>query len=358
MIDGAILIAAQELGLFARHGVSVRLHRELGWATIREKLVHEELDAAHAPASMAFAIHCGIASVPRPCLTGIIMSLNGSAITLSNELWKLGVRDAASLKSLVERERGRRIFSFGAVLGLSTQNYNLRKWLRSGGIDPDRDVRIPVIPSPLVHQTLIERYLDGFCVAEPWNSLAVAEGAGWIAATSAEIDPGHPEKILLVLEKFAEERSGEHLAMIAALIEASIFCDNPANRKELVRILSQPRYIDVASKVLESSLLGPLQMGRGESDVTDFIVFHRSDANIPTRAQGRRVFNEIRSVGQIKACRGLRTDIIGRIFREDLYLEASKQVGLRQAPDKGDWTARKGSKQTPDLSLTQLPLAG
>ena len=89
-----------------------------------------------------FAIHCGIGVVPQRCLTGFVMSLNGSAITLSNELGKLGVRDAATLKSLIERERGSRTFSFGAELDISTQNYNLRTWLRSGGIDPDRDVRI------------------------------------------------------------------------------------------------------------------------------------------------------------------------------------------------------------------------
>src|ERR1700744_5305654 len=37
MIDCAPLIVAQELGLFAKHGIAVRLSRELGWATIREK---------------------------------------------------------------------------------------------------------------------------------------------------------------------------------------------------------------------------------------------------------------------------------------------------------------------------------
>jgi len=200
MIDCAVLIAAQELGLFEKHGLCVTLSREVGWATVREKLLHEELTAAHAPVSTAFAMRCGIGMVARPCLTGIILSTNGSAITLSRELWEKGVRDPASLKALIDAERNRRIYSFGAVLELSTQNYFLRRWLESGGIDPDRDVRIPIVPSPLIHRGMLDGHLDGYCAAEPWNSIAIRDGSGWVAATSAEIDPGQPEKALLVLE--------------------------------------------------------------------------------------------------------------------------------------------------------------
>jgi ABC-type nitrate/sulfonate/bicarbonate transport system substrate-binding protein len=96
MIDCAVLIAAKELGLFKKHGVHVALSKEVGWATIREKLLHDELHAVHSPASMAFVIRCGIAIVPRPCLTAFVLSLNGSAITLSRELWNYGIVECAT----------------------------------------------------------------------------------------------------------------------------------------------------------------------------------------------------------------------------------------------------------------------
>src|ERR1017187_10154737 len=236
-IDCAILIAAQELGLFGKHGLSVRLSREVGWATIREKLLHEELDAAAAHASMLFSIYCGIGVVRRSCLTGLLLGVNGSAITLSKDLWNLGARDPVSLGKSIHELKGKRAFTFGVVLELSSQNFNLRKWLRSGGVDPDRDVRVAVIPSALVYDTFRAGHLDGYCVAEPWNSLASAEGTGWIASTTSEIEPNHPEKVLLVLQDFAEKREEEHLRLIAALIEASRFCDVPENRVELVRML-------------------------------------------------------------------------------------------------------------------------
>ncbi|HEX3721009.1 MAG TPA: CmpA/NrtA family ABC transporter substrate-binding protein [Verrucomicrobiae bacterium] len=195
-IDCAIVIAAQELGLFEKYGLTVRLSREVGWATIREKLSHEELDAAAAHASMLFSIYCGIGVVRRSCLTGMLLGAHGSAITLSNELWDLGVRDAASLGRIIRQHKGSRVFVFAVVLGLSSQNYNLRQWLRSGGIDPDLDVRVIVIPSALVYETYQGGHLDGYCVAEPWNSAASLSGNGWVAIATSEIEPRHPEKVL------------------------------------------------------------------------------------------------------------------------------------------------------------------
>jgi len=37
LTDAAPLVLANEMGLFARHGLQVELQREIGWATIPEK---------------------------------------------------------------------------------------------------------------------------------------------------------------------------------------------------------------------------------------------------------------------------------------------------------------------------------
>jgi ABC-type nitrate/sulfonate/bicarbonate transport system substrate-binding protein len=359
MIDCAVLIAAKELGLFKKHGVHVELSKEVGWATIREKLLHEELHAVHAPASMAFVIRCGIGIVPRPCLTAFVLSLNGSAITMSKELWDRGVRDAATLRDVIQADRSGRIYSFGAVLEFSTQNYNLRSWLRAGGIDPDRDVRIPIIPSPVIHRGLLDGHLDGYCVAEPWNSIAVEAGAGWIAATSHEINPGQPEKVLLVLEDFADRHEDEHLSIVAALIEASIFCELPANRSELARMLSHSRYLDVPASLLARSLIGPLATGRGNQDAGEFITFHRGGANVPDRAKGRAVYQDVRQQPAAQQSRALRPDVVGRIFREDLYHRAISLTGLRESLPENTATPALRTQTGPPLpSMPRVALAG
>lgn len=322
-----MLIAAQELGLFDRYGLSVRLVREVGWATVREKLLHEELDAAAAPASMLFSIYCGLGVVRRACLTGLLLSLNGSAITLSNELWDLGARDAVSLGKIIAERKGVRRFSFGMVLSLSSQNYNLRKWLKSGGTDPDLDVRINVIPSALMYDNYRSGHLDGYCVAEPWNSAAALEGTGWVVATTSEIEPQHPEKVLLVLQEVAEKREEEHLRMIAALIEASQFCDDISNRGELAQMLAQPRYFDTDKKLLANSLIGPFEWGRGQHVIKDFVIYDAFKVGAPKRAKGKWVLDLVRELGGAGSNPALRAEIIPKIFREDIYQKAVRLYG-------------------------------
>jgi hypothetical protein len=261
--------------------------------------------------------------VRRSCLTGLLLGLNGSAVTLSNELWDLGVRDAASLAKVIREQKRVRPLTFGTVLELSSQNYNLRKWLKAGGLTPGLEVRTAVIPSDLMFDTFRSGHLDGYCVAEPWNSAAVFEGTGSVVATTSEIEPRHPEKVLLVLQEFAEQRETEHLGMIAALIEASQFCDDPANRDELAGMLAQPQYFDVSKGLLTNALVGPFNTGHGRRAIPDFIIYDAFKAGIPDRARGKWVFDMVRALGG-GASPALRNDIIPKVFREDIFHQAAR----------------------------------
>src|SRR3954465_15382690 len=71
--DSAPIVMARELGLFEKHGVNVKLHREAGWATIRDKIVYGELDAAHGLGTMPVSISFGLNSIPCQCLTALIL---------------------------------------------------------------------------------------------------------------------------------------------------------------------------------------------------------------------------------------------------------------------------------------------
>lgn len=323
-IDSAVLIVAKELGLFERRGLTVRLTREVGWATVREKLLHEELDAAAAHASMLYSIYAGVGGVRRRCLTGLLMGLSGSAITLSNEIRQLGATDARSFGDLVRQQKGQRTFTLGMVLAHSSQNFYLRQWLREGGIDPDEDVRTVVIPSNLVYETFREGQLDGFCVADPWNSMAVFEGTGWVVTATSELEQ-HPEKVLLVLNDFAEEREEEHLLLIEALIEASIFCNLPENRREVVRMLAQRKYVDVPPEYLANALIGPFNCGNAVREIPDFVRFDCRKHGNPSRARGKWVLDMVRSLSPSGPLAELSPDTVARVFREDIFQQALKR---------------------------------
>src|SRR5215472_11675164 len=223
LCDCAPLVMAHELGLFAARGLRVELSREVGWATIRDKIVLRELEAAHAPAPMVLGISLGVGSSKVPCVTGLVLNLHGNAVTLSNRLWARGVRDARTLRELIRSNGSVPSFAMGVAFACSSHNFLLRKWLCETGLDPARDVNIVVVPPPQIAANLKTGNLDGYCVGEPWNSLAVNQRAGWITALSQEIAPRHPEKVLLVREEFAESRAEEHEQLIAALLEACEF---------------------------------------------------------------------------------------------------------------------------------------
>ena len=348
MTDCATLLVADALGIFAQHGLQVALCREAGWATVREKMLNAELDAAHAPASMVFEMTYGLGVMPVPSHTGLVMALNGNAVTLSNELWELGVRDAPSLKRIIDQHRGKRTFTFAGVLNYSSQHYLMRKWLRSGGIDPDRDVNIAIVPPPLVASCLQNGHLDGFCVAEPWSSLSLLNEQGWCAALTSELDPKHVEKVFMVRSDFDHDREEEHLRLIASLIEAARYCDEPENRREVATILSHERYLDVPRSVLEPALVGPFYMGKDRhAPADDAIIFHREDAGRPTVAKGQWVLDEIRAHGLAKAGAALRLSNIPTVFREDLFDKALSHLKRNQLPT----TESRPGKEAAALTL-------
>src|SRR3989442_1552413 len=101
--------------------------------------------------------------------------------------------------------RDKRTYTFGVGFPLGPQYSLLCKWLKSAEIPYGIKVRIEPAAGPQMFPLLKMGYLDGYCVGEPWNSLAVLAGIGACVATSAQLAPYHPEKGLLVRKEFAEK---------------------------------------------------------------------------------------------------------------------------------------------------------
>jgi ABC-type nitrate/sulfonate/bicarbonate transport system substrate-binding protein len=164
LIDAAPLIAAEALGFFGEAGLRVSSEEELGWGSVRERIVYGELDAAHAPGGLLFSIFLGIDAPPRPVQTDFVINLERIAITLSSRLWQKGITDGESLRLMICSESPHKP-KFGVVSPYSSHVFLLRKWLRRCGIDPEKDVRTTILPPPLVVEHMREGYIDGFCAA-------------------------------------------------------------------------------------------------------------------------------------------------------------------------------------------------
>lgn len=322
LTDAAPVVVAQELGLFARHGLDVELRREVGWATIRDKIIYGELDAAQAPAAMLWSAQLGLGCAPCDVFTALILNLHGNAITLSRSLWLSGVRDAASLREHLRTRRSPEPFTLGIVHPYSSHHLLLRDWLRGADIDPARDVRIVVVPPAQLFRHLHAGTIDGFCAGEPWNTLAVQQGEGWCPAWSAALQPGQVGKVLLVTRRFATTRPVEHAALVRAIAAAGAWCDEPHHRERLAEMLGAADWINLPGRVIAPALLGRFDCGHERAaSVPDFLVFQRADAGVPAPEKAVALQQKLGAAGLLPPSMVRDESLPHRLFRDDLHRE-------------------------------------
>lgn len=323
LTDAAPLIVAEQRGFFAQHGLRVTLEREVGWATIREKILYGELDAAQAPAPMLWSAQLGLGCAAHPVLTAFVFNLGGNALTLSNKLYDEGVRDAETLRVVARKRRGESRLTIGVVFPFSSHHLHLRRWLSGAGLVPDQDVRIAIVPPAQMFRNLEAGTIDGYWSGEPWNSIAVRAGVGWCPTWSAAQAPGHVEKVLMVTERLADQRPKDHAALVAALSLAAEWCDDATNAEELASYLGAAPYLNLPARVIMPALIGEFDCGQGRVErVPEFLVFHRGGTNVPSVARAENLQQEISGAGLLPA--GIDRDLPSRLFREDLYLNALK----------------------------------
>jgi ABC-type nitrate/sulfonate/bicarbonate transport system substrate-binding protein len=290
LVDCAVLVAALEKGFAREHGIELVLVREPSWSSLRDHLVLGHVDCAHALAPLPIASTLGVGHVEAEMLVPFVLSRGGNAITLSSALAReierlLGAVPAApaawgrGLASIVESRS--KPLTLGMVHPFSGHNFELRYWLGAAGIHPDQHVRIVAIPPPLMTESLAVGHVDGFCVGEPWSSLAVERGIGRIVATKAQLFPRGVEKVLAVRPTLAAEGAVLR-ALVAALAAAAAWVDAPSNHEEVAALLARPAYVDVPPAIIMRSLGGRLELGGGARLAEpDFLYFHRYSANYP-----------------------------------------------------------------------------
>ena len=142
----------------------------------------------------------------------------------------------------------------------STHNYQLRFWMAAGGVDPDEDVRLVVLPPPYMVDSLANGHVDAFCVGAPWNSVAVDLGVGHILHFVSDILVRAAEKVLAVRQSWSDKNPDVLAALIRAASRAAEFIEQPENRAETAHILAQPERIGVDAEVIQRTLDGRLKI--------------------------------------------------------------------------------------------------
>jgi nitrate/nitrite transport system ATP-binding protein len=357
LTDCAPLVVAKEKGFFAKHGITeVNLSREPSWKAVTEGIQSNRLDAAQMVAGLPLAMTVGLdGAAPLPMVTALILSRNGSAVTLSRKLYEQGVRTLEDLKQVIEQNPDQ-VPTFGVVHKASMQNLLLRYWLASGGIDPDQDVSIIQIPPSQMVANLSSGSIDGFCAGAPWNSRAVQDGLGFVVTTTLDLFPSYPEKIFGVREDWIAAHPNTHIAMVKALIEACEYCDDRRNREEVLGLISQSNYIGCDPRYLRPGLIDPVSSGTEQAPRTllRYHQFYVDQSNCPSRSEGLWILTQLARWGVIPFPRNW-LEVLERVRRVDLYTTAERELGLPGLePNREPFTLFDGMTFNPDDPMGYL----
>ncbi|GGB41803.1 nitrate transporter [Sphingomonas metalli] len=338
LVDAALPILAHELGFAEAEGLALTLVRDVTWATVRDRLLYGHSDAAHMVAPLAIATALGRDRPATAMAVPFVLGLNGNAITFSIALGEAcglgdGLGDPHALGAAlreVARARaaaGRRL-RFGVVHRYSSHNYMLRYWLAEVGVRPDSDVEIVVTSPTFAADALAAGEVDGICVGEPWNSIAVDRGVGRIALATAQIWRRGVEKVLAMRADVAAERGEATQRLIRALHAAAEWFVRPDTAEASAAILARPAYCDAPVDAILRAITDRLRLVPGGAPVAypDFMFQYREAANFPWRSQAAWLYAQMtrwdgRGYDPGEAATAAAT------FRPDLYRAALAGTG-------------------------------
>jgi two-component system, oxyanion-binding sensor len=323
LLDAAILIVAKERGFAEAQGIDLRLVRETSWANVRDRVSVGQFDVAHMLAPLPIAQNLGLSPLSVEMIAPFALGLGGNAVTVSNAVWNaLGDADSIvayakrageALCGLVHRRKalGLPLLSFAVVHNFSAHAYELRYWLASSGIHPQRDVSITIVPPGLMPDALASGVIDGYCVGEPWNAVAVARGVGKILTTKASIWRSSPEKVLGLTRRWAEQNVDELAALLLALHHSAKWCDASENHEALGTLLALPEYLGVNIELPQQN----------------FLQFYNGAANFPWQSHALWFYAQMVRWEQV-ALSDANRQIASDTYRPDLYRRALKQAGI------------------------------
>ena len=330
LTDCSPIVIAHEKGFFKKYGINAKITKGANWAAIRDNLSTGSIQATHMLIGMPLASTMGLAGSPKkPMIIPWLLNRNGQAITLKTE-WKGKVgADPKALKPFVEEAKklGEPL-TFAMTFPPGTHAMWMRYYLGAGGINPDKDVSLITVPPPQMVANMKIGKMDGFCVGEPWNARAIADGIGFTSLTTQDIWKDHPEKVCAFTEEFAEKNPKTVKAILKALHEASVWLDDMANRPEQCAIVSKATYINCDPKTILGRLQGNLDYGDGRKVQDEFYMhFSKRNCNYPQPKYAKWFLSQYRRWGLVTGTPDYE-GVAKRVMRNDIYEEAMKEIGV------------------------------
>lgn len=338
LTDCASVVIASVMGFDKKYGIKIVPSKEASWAGVRDKLVNGELDAAHVLYGLVYGVHLGIGGPKKDMAVLMTLNHNGQAITLANQLKDKGVVDGAGLAKLVKAEP--REYTFAQTFPTGTHAMWLYYWLATQGIDPMKDVKVITVPPPQMVANMRVGNMDGYCVGEPWNNRAIFDKIGFTAATTQDIWADHPEKVLGTTGEFVAKYPNTARALTMAVLEASMWLDNMANRRKAAEIIADKSYVNCPVDVIDQRLEGNYDNGLGKKwkDPNYMKFFNDGKVTFPYLSDGMWFLTQHKRWGLLKSDPDYLA-VAKQINQTKLYKEAASQ--LKVAVPKSDMRSSK-----------------
>ncbi len=326
LTDCASVVMASVLGFDKKHGVKIVPSKEASWAGVRDKLVNGELDMAHVLWGLVYGVHMGTAGPKKDMAILMNLNHNGQAITLSRKLAEKGAVDGPGLAKVMAADK--REYTFAQTFPTGTHAMWLYYWLASHGINPIKDAKTITVPPPQMVANMRVGNMDGYCVGEPWNHRAIADGIGITAATTQDIWKDHPEKALGTSAEFAKKYPNTCRAVIAAILQASQWIDaSLSNKNRMAETIADKAYVNTSVDVINQRILGRYQNGLGRTwDDPNHMKFYNDGAvNFPYLSDGMWFITQHKRWGLVKEHPDYLA-IARQVNQIDLYKAAAASV--------------------------------
>ncbi|MDB6116661.1 MAG: nrtA [Verrucomicrobiaceae bacterium] len=329
LTDCSPIVIGHEKGFFKKFGINSTVSKEASWAVIRDKLTTGENQATHMLIGMPLASTMGLGgSAKKEMVIPWLLNRNGQAITLANSLKGKVAADPKALKPIVDAAKAAGApMTFAMTFPPGTHAMWMRYFLAAGGINPDTDVNLIVIPPPQMVANMKVGKMDGFCVGEPWNARSIAEDIGFTSITTQEMWKNHPEKVCAFTKEFAETNPKTVKAVLKGLHEASVWLDDLGNRKEQCDIVSKASYVNCPPEIIYDRLMGNMDYGDGRTKKDeDYMIFSSRNCNFPQAKFAKWWLSQFRRWGMVEGAPDYE-GVAKSVMMPSLYEEAMKEIG-------------------------------